>query len=204
MKNSVRVIVSGCLLSLLSAGVCLPQAQTSGSATEEQNVKFQPQLVTKTVNVINPPARGSITTPLNGTELAPNATGQAKLKMGDADVTLEVQANGLAAPASFGAQFEEYVVWAITPAGKVYKLGAMEAKGDRFELKTKSAVRSFAMVVTVEPYQQVTIPADMIVLEVPAGGQTVAANCANVQCPPYRTACRRQGERQFSNRRRVV
>jgi hypothetical protein len=36
-------------------------------------------------------------------------------------------------------------------------------------------VRSFAILVTAEPYQQVTRPADTIVLEVPAGGRTVAA-----------------------------
>ena len=83
----------------------------------------------------------------------------------------------IGAPGSFGAQFEIYLVWAITPAGKTFKLGAMEAKGNRFELKTKSAVRSFAIVVTAEPYQQVTRPADTIVLEVPAGSQTVAASC---------------------------
>jgi hypothetical protein len=143
----------------------------------KQNPKFQPQLVTKTVSVINPPARGSVTTALKGAELAPNARGQAKLKMGDVEVTVEAQADGLGAPGSFGNQFETYVVWAITTAGKAFKLGAMEAKGDRFELNTKSAVRSFAIVVTAEPYQQVTRPADTIVLEVPAGGQTVAASC---------------------------
>ena len=59
----------------------------------------------------------------------------------------------------------------------MFKLGTMEAKGNRFELNTKSAVRSFAIVVTAEPYQQVTRPADTIVLEVPAGSQTVAASC---------------------------
>jgi hypothetical protein len=177
MKNSVRhIIASGFLLSLFWAAVCVLQAQQSGSATVEHNLKFQPQLVTKTVNVINPPARGSVTTALKGTELAPNASGQANLKMGDVEVTVEAQANGLGAPGSIGAQFETYVVWAITPAGKVFKLGAMEAKGNRFELNTKSAVRSFAIVVTAEPYQQVTRPADTIVLEVPAGGQTVAAS----------------------------
>ena len=84
MKNSVQhMIASGFLLSLFWAGVCVLQAQQSGSATVEQNLKFQPQLVTKTVSVINPPARGSVTTTLKGTELAPNASGQAKLKMGD-------------------------------------------------------------------------------------------------------------------------
>jgi hypothetical protein len=178
MKNSVRhIIAGGFLLSLFWASICVLQAQQSGSATVEQKPKFQPQLVTKTVSVINPPARGSVTTTLKGTELAPSASGQAKLKMGEMEVTVEAQANGLPAPGSFGAQYEDYVVWAITPAGKVFKLGVMEAKGNRFELKTKSAVRSFAIVVTVEPYQQVTRPADMIVLEVPAGGQTVAASC---------------------------
>lgn len=176
-ENSVRHIFAGGFLLSLFWGACLLQAQQSGSATAEQNVKFQPQLVTKTVSVINPPARGSITTTLKGTQLGPNASGQAKLKMGNVEVTVEAQANGLAAPGSFGAQFEEYVVWAITPAGKAFKLGAMEPKGNRFQLKTKSAVRSFAIVVTVEPYQQVTRPADTIVLEVPAGGQTVAASC---------------------------
>jgi hypothetical protein len=176
-KNSARrIIARGLLLSLLWSGVCVLQAQQSGSAAAQQSLNFRPELVTKTVNVINPPARGSVTTTLKGTELAPGASAKVKLKMGDVEVTIEAQANGLAAPSSFGTQYETYVVWAITPAGKVFKLGPMEAKGNRFELDTKSAVRNFAIVVTVEPYQQVTRPADMIVLEVPGGGQTVAAN----------------------------
>lgn len=178
MKNSIQhMIASGLLLSLFWAGVSVLQAQQSGSATVEQNFKFQPQLVTKTVSVINPPARGSVTTTLKGTELAPNASGQAELKMGDREVKVEVKANGLGEPGSFGAQFENYLVWAITPAGKTFKLGAMEAKGNLFELNTTSAVRSFAIVVTAEPYPQVARPADTIVLEVPAGNQTVAASC---------------------------
>src|SRR6516225_7975090 len=178
MNNSVQhMIAIGFLLSLFWAGVCVLQAQQSGSATVEQKLKFQPKLVTKTVSVIKPQASGSVTTTLKGTELAPNASGQAKLKMGDVEVTLEAQVNGLGVPGSFGAQFEIYLVWAITPAGKTFKLGAMEAKGNRFELNTKSAVRSFAIVVTAEPYQQVTRPADTIVLEVPAGGQATAATC---------------------------
>ena len=176
--NSVRgIIASGFLLSLFWAGDSVLRAQQSGNTTVEQNLKFRPKLVTRTVSVMNPPARGSVTTTLKGTELAPNATGQAKLKMGDVEVTVEAQAIGLGAPGSFGAQFETYLVWAITPAGKTFKLGAMEAKGNRFELNTKSAVRSFAIVVTAEPYQQVTRPADTIVLEVPAGSQTVTASC---------------------------
>jgi hypothetical protein len=117
----------------------------------EEKVKFQPQLVTKTVSVINPPARGSITSTLKGTELAPGASGEAKLKMGDVEVEVDVQGTGLRAPGSLGTQFETYVVWAITPAAKTFKLGAMEAKGNRFALNTKSAVRSFAIVVTAEP-----------------------------------------------------
>ena len=178
MNNSVQhMIAIGFLLSLFWAGVCVLQAQQSGSATVEQKLKFQPQLVKKTVSVINPPARGSVATTLKGTELAPNASGQARLKMEDVEVTVEVQANGLGAPGTFGTQFETYVMWAITPAGKAFKLGTMEAKGNRFELNTKSAVRSFAIVVTAEPYPQVTRPADTIVLEVPAEGQTVAASC---------------------------
>jgi hypothetical protein len=177
-EHSVRLIIaSGFLLSLFWSCVCVLQAQQSGSAIAAQSLNFQPELVTKTVNVINPPARGSVTTTLKGTELAPSASAKVKLKMGDVEVTIEAQANGLAVPSSFGTQYETYVVWAITPAGKVFKLGPMEAKGNRFELDTKSAVRNFAIVVTVEPYQQVTRPADMIVLEVPGGGQTVAASC---------------------------
>jgi hypothetical protein len=178
MKNSVRYFVAtGFLLSSLIAGVVCLTAQQSGSATPDQNLKFQPQIVTKAVNVINPPARGSVTTALKGTELAPAARGQAKLKMGETDVTIEAEANGLGAPAKFGSQFETYMAWAITPAGKAFKLGALKAKGTGFDLDTKSAVRSFALVVTAEPYAQVTRPADTIVLEVAVGPQTVAANC---------------------------
>src|SRR6516162_7109840 len=96
MNNSVQhMIAIGFLLSLFWAGVCVLQAQQSGSATVEQKLKFQPQLVKKTVSVINPPARGSVATTLKGTELAPNASGQAKLKMGDVEVTVEAQAIGV-------------------------------------------------------------------------------------------------------------
>src|SRR6516225_7028521 len=77
MNNSVQhMIAIGFLLSLFWAGVCVLQAQQSGSATVEQKLKFQPQLVKKTVSVINPPARGSVATTLKGTELAPNASGK--------------------------------------------------------------------------------------------------------------------------------
>src|SRR5215469_6056555 len=132
MKNSIQhMIAGGFLLSLFWAGDCVLQAQQSGSATVEQSLRFQPQLVTKTVSVINPPARGPVTTTLKGTELAPNASGQAKPKMGNVDASIEAQANGLGAPGSFGTQFETYVVWAILPAGKSFKLGVMEAKGNR-------------------------------------------------------------------------
>ena len=178
MKNSVQYIIAcSFLLGLFCLSAWVLHAQKSGSATEARSLKFQPQLVTKTVSVINPPASGSVTTTLKGAELTPNASGQAKLKMGDVEVTLEAQINGLDAPRSFGAQFETFLVWAITPAGKTFKLGALEAKGNRFELNTKSAVRSFAIVVTAEPYERVTRPSDMIVLEVPAGNQTIPANC---------------------------
>jgi len=234
MKNLVlrHIIAIGILLSLFWAGVGSLEAQQSGSATAEQSAKFQPQLVTKAVNGINPPARGSVTVTLKGTERAPGASGQAKLKMGEADVTIEAEVNGLGAPASVGSQFETYVVWAITPAGKAFKLGAMKGKGNRFELDTKSAVRNFAMVITAEPYQQVTRPADTIVLEVPVGAQTVTAKCeflkggyapAGYQFPPIdtgagypaqvvemynarriRRACRCREERQLQNGRRVV
>jgi hypothetical protein len=176
-KSVVGIIASGFLLGSFWTGVCFLQAQQSAPSTAEQNAKFQPQLVTKTVNVINPPARGTVTTTLKGTELAPNASGQAKVKMGEMEVTIEVEANGLNGPHSLGNQFETYMVWAITAAGKAFKLGEMEAKGDQFKLNTKSAVRSFAIVVTAEPYRQITRPADTIVLEVPAGGDTVAAGC---------------------------
>jgi hypothetical protein len=64
----------------------------------------------------------------------------AEVNHADVEVTFEAQASGLGAPGSHGTQFETYLVWAITPAGKAFKLGAMEAKGNRFELNAKSAV----------------------------------------------------------------
>jgi hypothetical protein len=129
MKNSLRHIIAGAfLLSSLGAGVCSLAAQQSGNAAGEPNQKFQPQIVTKTVNVINPPARGSVTATLKGTELAPGASGQAKLKMGEADVTIEAQTSGLAAPASFGSQYETYMVWAITPGRKNIQTGSHESQ----------------------------------------------------------------------------
>ncbi len=102
----------------------------------------------------------------SSTALLPNATGQARVKMAkEGSVSINAQFTGLESATKFGNDFLVYILWASVPKGRTYKIGALTLEGNHGQIVATTALHTFAMLVTAEPYAAVTQPSNVIVLE---------------------------------------
>ncbi|HYP25385.1 MAG TPA: OmpA family protein [Blastocatellia bacterium] len=103
----------------------------------------------------------------SGTTLRPNAKAEAtverwrKRNTSEIDITVE----NMIPAFNFGADYNTYVLWAITPAGQVDNLGEFRLSGSSARLKTATAHQTFAMIITAEPHYLVRLPSRMVILE---------------------------------------
>src|SRR5260221_5373408 len=111
---------------------------------------------------------GSTKVDLKGSELTPQANGeakvQAKAKAGLTNIDVTVKA--LTPPSKLGAEYLTYVLWAVTPEGRTGNAGEILINKDgEGRLSTTTPAQTFSMIVTAEPYFAVRIPSEMVVLE---------------------------------------
>ena len=57
------------------------------------------------------------------------------------------------------------MLWAITPDGRPNNLGEVLPAGTKNNIDVTTALQSFGMIVTAEPYFSVTQPSDVVVLQ---------------------------------------
>ena len=100
-----------------------------------------------------------------GTELLPNARGEAKVESKQGRIEIEVEFDGLQPATKNGAEYLTYVLWAITPEGRTANLGEVLLNGTKSKLDVTTDLQVFGLVVTAEPYYAVTQPSDLIVME---------------------------------------
>jgi outer membrane protein OmpA-like peptidoglycan-associated protein len=100
-----------------------------------------------------------------GTELLPNARGEAKVESKQGRIEIEVEFDGLQAATKNGAEYLTYVLWAVTPEGRTSNLGEVLLNGTKSKLDVSTELQVFGLVVTAEPYFAVTQPSDLIVME---------------------------------------
>ena len=100
-----------------------------------------------------------------GTELLPDARGEAKVESKQGRIEIEVEFNGLQPATKNGAEYLTYVLWAITPEGRTANLGEVLLNGTKSKLDVSTELQVFGLVVTAEPYFAVTRPSDLIVME---------------------------------------
>jgi outer membrane protein OmpA-like peptidoglycan-associated protein len=109
---------------------------------------------------------GSTTVVFNGTNLAPSASGEAKVQAKKGITDIEIQVAGMPQPSSIGTEFLTFVLWAISPDGRTSNLGEIiPDKTGQGKLKVTTQQQTFAMIVTAEPYYAVRIPSEEVVLE---------------------------------------
>ena len=103
---------------------------------------------------------------LVGTQLMPQASGEAKIEARPGVTNIEATVTGLTRPVELGDQFLTFVLWAASPEGRAINLGEIQpnrrGKGD---IKATTQLQTFSLFVTAEPYFAVSRPSELIVLE---------------------------------------
>jgi outer membrane protein OmpA-like peptidoglycan-associated protein len=115
------------------------------------------------VNYLN--RHGSTHVNFIGTELLPEARGEAKVDSETGETHISVHFTGLTPANGFGREYLTYVLWAISADGRPQNLGELELAGDKASLDVTSSFQSFGMIVTAEPYFAVSQPSDVVVLK---------------------------------------
>ncbi len=100
-----------------------------------------------------------------GTTLLPLAKGEAKVTSERGGLTIEARFEGLTPANGFGPEYLTYVLWAITPDGRPNNLGEVLPAGTKNNIEVTTALQSFGLIVTAEPYFSVTQPSDVVVLQ---------------------------------------
>ena len=100
-----------------------------------------------------------------GTELLPDARGEAKVESKQGRIEIEAEFDGLQPATKNGAEYLTYVLWAITPEGRTANLGEILLNGTKSKLNVSTELQVFGLVVTAEPYFAVTRPSGLIVME---------------------------------------
>jgi outer membrane protein OmpA-like peptidoglycan-associated protein len=108
---------------------------------------------------------GSTKVDFRGTDILPNARGEAKVESKQGRIAIEVEFDGLQNATMNGAEYLTYVLWAVTPEGRTANLGEVLLNGTKSKLSVTTELQVFALVVTAEPYFAVTQPSDLIVME---------------------------------------
>lgn len=127
---------------------------------------FRVTLVSRTTQAVNYPHRtGSTHIFFRGTELMPLAKGEARVESQMGSTKIETTLNHLTPANQYGPEYMTYVLWAITPEGRVANLGEVGLQGDRGKLRSTTNLQTFGLIVTAEPYFAVNQPSDVVVAE---------------------------------------
>ncbi len=165
---------------LALALLCIPavaqedqsQQQSQGAAVAvepmEQTPVYRVNVVSRTTKAVNYRGKGAgqTTVDLRGTDLMPDAKGEAKVEPKSGRIEIQAKLDHLQPASKFGPEYLTYVLWAITPEGRPVNLGELRPN-DNGETSTKvtTDLQAFGLVVTAEPYFAVTQPSDLVVAE---------------------------------------
>jgi outer membrane protein OmpA-like peptidoglycan-associated protein len=157
---------------LLAAGITLSMsafAQSNSQVIEpmEHTPTFRVTVVSRSVQAVNYKHRGGATKmDFAGTDLMPQARGQAKVESKKGYIEIEVEFANLEKPTTFGNEYLTYILWAISPEGRAVNLGEiLVGDNHRSKVDVTTDLQAFALVVTAEPYYAVRQPSNVVVLE---------------------------------------
>ena len=133
----------------------------------EHTPTFRVTVVSRNVQAINYKHRGGASkVDFAGTDLMPQARGEAKVESKKGYIEIEVEFANLERPTTFGNEYLTYILWAISPEGRAVNLGEIIV-GDnhRSKVDVTTDLQAFALVVTAEPYYAVRQPSNVVVME---------------------------------------
>src|ERR1700744_5318194 len=150
-----------------------PTAQTAPAQDSNEIKKqdngiyiYRVKVVQRDLDAVNYLHRsGSTNIAFKGTTLLPLAKGQAKVTSERGGIHIEARFQGLTPANGFGPEYLTYVLWAISPDGRPNNLGEVLPSNDKNNIEVTTALQSFGLIVTAEPYFSVTQPSDVVVLQ---------------------------------------
>ena len=108
---------------------------------------------------------GSTELKFTGTGLLPNGEGKANVKSERGGITIDAEFKGLTPANGFGPEYLTYVLWAISPDGRPNNLGEVLPAGTKNNIHVTTALQSFGLIITAEPYFSVSTPSDVVVMK---------------------------------------
>jgi outer membrane protein OmpA-like peptidoglycan-associated protein len=139
--------------------------------TQAQQSAPQPSASVSAANVIGNSLtaisyqRGSTEIGFESTPLLIGAKGEAKIEGKQGRLAIEAKFTNLMPAQKFGSEYLTYVLWAITPEGKASNLGEILLNGLSSKIQASTALQTFGLIVTAEPYYAVNQPSSLVVLE---------------------------------------
>jgi outer membrane protein OmpA-like peptidoglycan-associated protein len=104
-----------------------------------------------------------------GTTRLPRLTGSAKVRrQGRRGTRVELNIENLPRAAELGGPYTTYVLWAISPEGRVDNLGEIKRSGSFIidsKIDVTTPLQTFALIITAEPHFLVRSPSRMVVME---------------------------------------
>ena len=133
----------------------------------EHTPTFRVTVVSRSIQAVNYKHRGGATKmDFAGTDLMPQASGEAKVESKKGYIEIEVEFANLEKPTTFGNEYLTYILWAISPEGRAVNLGEiLVGDNHRSKVDVTTDLQAFALVVTAEPYYAVRQPSNVVVLE---------------------------------------
>jgi hypothetical protein len=108
------------------------QRQTTAAPAEpgQSAPVFRVTVVSRTIKAINYHHRtGSTKIDFRGTELMPQARGDAKVESQMGSTKIETKLEHMTPASQFGPEYMTYVLWGITPEGRANNLGEVVLRG---------------------------------------------------------------------------
>src|SRR5216684_3601598 len=142
--------------------------QSQGQQVEpmENTPVLKVQVVSRTTKAVDYRHRGGSTrVDLKGTELMPQARGEARVESRTGRLEINAKLSGMQPANKFRLEYLTYVLWALTPEGRANNLGEIILKEGTSEVRVTTDLQAFGLIVTAEPYFAVTQPSDLVVAQ---------------------------------------
>jgi hypothetical protein len=102
---------------------------------------------------------------LRSTDRLPHARGEARVEHKGGTTEIEITLDDMKPALLFGGDYNTYVLWVVSPGGRVENGGELALDGDRSRLSVTADATKIALLVTAEPHYLVRTPSAFVVLE---------------------------------------
>lgn len=115
-----------------------------------------------TLNAPQFPDRTTVALDFARTSQAPDARLSAKVTFKDRQAEIVIEHKDMKPAVLFGGDITSYVVWAVVRDGTAHNLGQLPAAEPNGSARFSTGLKSFALLVTAEPYYLVRRPSELV------------------------------------------